>query len=95
MLIRFLQAFSGVTLAPEAHPVEARTPEAWKNSDGPQAKEKVWPRSHLTMFAKVSVPPIAVKCILVLIISIKREDYGLHSRMQILGTPRNKAECRQ
>ncbi|KII89804.1 hypothetical protein PLICRDRAFT_39976 [Plicaturopsis crispa FD-325 SS-3] len=52
MLIRFLQAFSGVTLAPEAHPVEARTPEAWKNSDGPQAKEKVWPRSHLTMFAK-------------------------------------------
>ncbi|KII89791.1 hypothetical protein PLICRDRAFT_39961 [Plicaturopsis crispa FD-325 SS-3] len=52
MLVRLLQAFSGIALAPEAQPVEARTPEAWKNSDGPQAKEKIWPRSHLTMYAK-------------------------------------------
>ncbi|KII89780.1 hypothetical protein PLICRDRAFT_174617 [Plicaturopsis crispa FD-325 SS-3] len=52
MLVRFLQAFSGIALAPEAHPIEDRTPEAWKNSDGPQAKEKIWPRSHLTMYAR-------------------------------------------
>ncbi|KII89790.1 hypothetical protein PLICRDRAFT_565689 [Plicaturopsis crispa FD-325 SS-3] len=51
MLVRLLQAFSGIALAPEAVPVEARTPEAWKTSGGPQAKERVWPRNHLTMYA--------------------------------------------
>ncbi|KII89803.1 hypothetical protein PLICRDRAFT_174635 [Plicaturopsis crispa FD-325 SS-3] len=51
MLVRFFQAFAGVKLTPEAIPVESRPPEEWKASNGPQAKEKVWPRSHLTMYA--------------------------------------------
>ncbi|KII93371.1 hypothetical protein PLICRDRAFT_694556 [Plicaturopsis crispa FD-325 SS-3] len=51
MLVRFFQAFSGVKLAPEAVPVESRPPKEWKASGGPQAREKVWPRSHLTLYA--------------------------------------------
>ncbi|KAF7362664.1 Cytochrome P450 [Mycena venus] len=51
-LVRLLQTFSSVSLAPEAQPPSARPPAAWKTDDksGWKAREKVRPRSHLTLF---------------------------------------------
>ncbi|KAJ7607751.1 cytochrome P450 [Roridomyces roridus] len=51
-LVRLLQNFSSVSLAPEAQPPAARPPAIWAEDDksGWKAKEKIKPRSHLTMF---------------------------------------------
>ncbi|KAJ7239178.1 cytochrome P450 monooxygenase pc-3 [Mycena haematopus] len=51
-LVRLLQTFSGVSLAPDAQPPAARPPASWKTDDksGWKAREKIRPRSHLTMF---------------------------------------------
>ncbi|KAA1476745.1 cytochrome P450 [Dentipellis sp. KUC8613] len=51
MLTRLLQAFSGVALAPDAQPAASHPPRAWAALGGRAAVEKVWPRSHLTMYA--------------------------------------------
>jgi hypothetical protein len=52
MLIRLLQAFKSITVDLDAHP-DARPPAAWANGSNRQAKEKVWLKSHITMFANV------------------------------------------
>ncbi|KAJ7023152.1 cytochrome P450 [Mycena alexandri] len=51
-LVRLLQTFSGVSLAPNAQPPAARPPAVWTTEDksGWKAHEKIRPRSHLTMF---------------------------------------------
>ncbi|KAJ7106613.1 cytochrome P450 [Mycena epipterygia] len=51
-LVRLLQMFSAITLAPDAQPPASRPPAAWKTEDkvGWKATEKVRPRSHLTLF---------------------------------------------
>ncbi|KAJ7677044.1 cytochrome P450 [Mycena polygramma] len=51
-LVRLLQTFSRITLADDAQPPRARPPAAWKTDDksGWKARERVRPRSHLTMF---------------------------------------------
>ncbi|KAJ7454123.1 cytochrome P450 [Mycena latifolia] len=51
-LVRLLQTFSTIALAPEAQPPASRPPAAWKTEDkvGWKAREKVRARSHLTLF---------------------------------------------
>ncbi|TFY78271.1 hypothetical protein EWM64_g5740 [Hericium alpestre] len=52
MLVRLLQAFSGVELAPDAQPAWSHPPKEWKNKGGRAPVEKIWPRSHLTLYSK-------------------------------------------
>lgn len=56
MLIRFMQQFTGVTLDEAAAPPHAKPPAHWKNSVGRKTIERVYPKSHLTMYAQVSDP---------------------------------------
>jgi len=51
MLIRLLQNFDSITLTPDAQPPESRPPESWKAASGTQATEKLWPKSHLTLYS--------------------------------------------
>ena len=56
MLVRLLQAFDRIELAPDAQPKESFPPEEWKEAkEDRQSWEKVWPKSHLTAFVNVSV----------------------------------------
>jgi hypothetical protein len=50
MLIRLLQSFDSFTYVLEAQPPESRPPESWKLGQGTQPKEKIWPKSHITLF---------------------------------------------
>ena len=50
MIIRLLQTFSAIRLAPEAQPSGSLPPSSWDPSLGRNAKEKIWPRAHLTIF---------------------------------------------
>ena len=54
MLIRLLQSFDQVELAPEAQPLDARPPKEWQAAGGRQAVETVIPKTHLTMYSHVS-----------------------------------------
>ena len=57
MIIRLLQAFEDIIWDPEASPQSLPPPE-WAMSDNPRKREeKLWFRSHLTMYAKVSRQP--------------------------------------
>ncbi|KAF7367008.1 Cytochrome P450 [Mycena sanguinolenta] len=53
IIIRTLQAFSKISLAPSAQPPESRVPDVWKTDDpsGWKRNEKIRPKSSLTMFA--------------------------------------------
>jgi len=54
MIIRMLQAFEDILWDPEASPQSVPLSE-WAESDNLRKREeKVWLRSHLTMYAKVS-----------------------------------------
>jgi hypothetical protein len=56
-LIRVLQNFETVTLAPHAQPAWSRPPLSWKspeNSGKRKSKEEFWPKHHLTMYVHVS-----------------------------------------
>ena len=58
MLVRLLQVFDRVDLAPDAQPKEGFPPEEWKEAkEDRQSWEKVWPKSHLTAFVNVSIYP--------------------------------------
>ncbi|KAF7367013.1 Cytochrome P450 [Mycena sanguinolenta] len=52
ILIRILQAFSKIALAPNAQPPQSRVPDEWKTDDpsGWKRNERVRPNSALTMF---------------------------------------------
>ncbi|KAF7323743.1 hypothetical protein MKEN_00595300 [Mycena kentingensis (nom. inval.)] len=49
MIIRLLQIFSGMELAEEAIPPEARVPAEWKHGHGRMRVERFKPKLHLTM----------------------------------------------
>jgi hypothetical protein len=49
-LIRLLQNFSGITLASDT----SQPPPNWAKSAGYRDGEKVWPKSHLTTYVRVS-----------------------------------------
>lgn len=51
MIIRLLQNFSTIKLEPHAQSPSTRPPEWWSQIPGRQSLEKLWPRSHLTMYA--------------------------------------------
>ncbi|KAF8590882.1 cytochrome P450 [Ramaria rubella] len=51
MLIRLLQAFDTITLDSRAQPPDSRPPASWKLASGTQATDKIWPKSHLTLYA--------------------------------------------
>ncbi|KAJ3501438.1 hypothetical protein NMY22_g18926 [Coprinellus aureogranulatus] len=52
-LVRLLQAFSSISLAPEAQPVDSRPPAEWASSpDLRIRREKVKPKTHLTLYVQ-------------------------------------------
>ncbi|KIY44375.1 cytochrome P450 monooxygenase pc-3 [Fistulina hepatica ATCC 64428] len=51
-LVRLLQRFSAISLAPEAQPPEFRPPGDWASAGGRKAKEQVMMGSHLTMYIR-------------------------------------------
>jgi len=50
MVIWFLQQFSSTTLDKEAFSSESFPPAHWANGVGRKAIEKVYPKTHLTMY---------------------------------------------
>ena len=54
-LTRFLQNFSSVSLAPDAQPPSSRPPAEWAGAPGRKGIEKIVAKSHLTLYALVSV----------------------------------------
>jgi len=54
MLIRLLQSFDRVELAPEAQPLDGRPPKEWQTAGGRQAIETIIPKTHLTLYVHVS-----------------------------------------
>jgi len=50
-LVRLLQKFSAIHLAPDAQPPSSRPPPSWAQGAGYKAKEKIWPKTHLTLYA--------------------------------------------
>lgn len=52
-LVRLLQAFDAVALAPAAHPPADRVPPAWRGAPGRKGVERMWPKAHLTLYSKV------------------------------------------
>ena len=51
MIIRLLQAFDTITLMPDAQFPQSRPPATWKEAEGTQATDKVWPKCHLTLYS--------------------------------------------
>ncbi|KAJ7292238.1 cytochrome P450 [Mycena rebaudengoi] len=53
-IVRLLQTFSGVSLDADAQPLDARPPADWATDDktGWKRREKIRPKSHLTMFVQ-------------------------------------------
>ncbi|KAJ7446310.1 cytochrome P450 [Mycena latifolia] len=51
-VVRLLQTFSTIALAPDAQPPASRPPASWQTEDkvGWKAHEKIRPRSHFTMY---------------------------------------------
>ncbi|EJD03501.1 CYP63 cytochrome P450 monooxygenase-like protein [Fomitiporia mediterranea MF3/22] len=53
MLIRLLQAFDNVSLAEDAQPEDSLPPPEWTKAVGERKSvEKLWPKSHLTLYIK-------------------------------------------
>ncbi|EMD35976.1 hypothetical protein CERSUDRAFT_115922 [Gelatoporia subvermispora B] len=51
-LVRLLQQFDSVSLAPDAQPAESLPPPEWKRGKGRQTFEKIWPGAALTAYIK-------------------------------------------
>ncbi|KIJ66961.1 hypothetical protein HYDPIDRAFT_26376 [Hydnomerulius pinastri MD-312] len=51
MLIRLLQNFTSMSLAPEAQTPDSLPPAAWAEAEGRKGTEKFFPKMHLTMYA--------------------------------------------
>lgn len=55
-LIRLLQHFSHMELDLGAQAPDARPPPKWANDEGHRGKEKVFPKTHLTLYVLVRIP---------------------------------------
>lgn len=53
MIIRLLQSFSEITLDSDANPA-SKPPVEWASGEGRRPEEKIWMKTHLTMYAHVS-----------------------------------------
>ncbi|KIY51977.1 cytochrome P450 monooxygenase CYP63 [Fistulina hepatica ATCC 64428] len=51
-LVRLLQRFNAITLAPECQPKGSLPPPEWKHLRGRQSYEAIWPAAALTLFIK-------------------------------------------
>ncbi|RDB21763.1 hypothetical protein Hypma_011093 [Hypsizygus marmoreus] len=51
-LVRLLQKFDRFTLAPEVQPEGSLPPPEWKDRNGRQAIEKIWPSAAMTLYVK-------------------------------------------
>ncbi|KDQ19556.1 hypothetical protein BOTBODRAFT_636486 [Botryobasidium botryosum FD-172 SS1] len=51
-LIRLLQKFDRINLAPEAQPPASLPPPSWANGSGRRPVERVCPKTHLTLYAE-------------------------------------------
>ncbi|CAE6385525.1 unnamed protein product [Rhizoctonia solani] len=49
-LSRLLQRVETFELVPEAYPAVTLPPPEWKNGEGRKVYEKIWPKSHLTIY---------------------------------------------
>ena len=54
IIARIVQAFKSITLDMDSNP-EAKPPVAWATAKGRKAIEKVWVKSHMTIYAKGGV----------------------------------------
>jgi hypothetical protein len=54
MLIRLLQHFDTISLAPDAQAPDTLPPPTWAEAEGRKATEKIFPKIRLTMYAHVS-----------------------------------------
>ncbi|KZT09729.1 cytochrome P450 [Laetiporus sulphureus 93-53] len=50
-LIKLLQHFSAMELVPEAAPQDSQPPREWAGLPGSKGVEKIWPKTHLTLYA--------------------------------------------
>ena len=55
MLVRLLQRFSSIKLRQDAHPESVAPPGVERSPYAVDGCERVWMRSHLTAYAKVSL----------------------------------------
>lgn len=55
-LVRLLQNFSSISLAPNAQPPNSLPPPEWAGAEGRKGIEKIFPKSHLTIYVAVSIP---------------------------------------
>ena len=55
-LIKLLQRFAAMELAPEAAPPGALPPKEWAGAPGRKGKEQFWPKTHLTLYSNVRRP---------------------------------------
>ncbi|KAI0314116.1 hypothetical protein OF83DRAFT_1175051 [Amylostereum chailletii] len=51
MLVRLLQTFTDIKLAPDAQPPASHPPPDWAQRSGRESVEKIRMKSHLTMYA--------------------------------------------
>lgn len=55
-LVKLLQRFSSMELAPEAAPPESLPPAGWAVTGSSRKRiDRFWPKSHLTMYSHVSI----------------------------------------
>lgn len=52
-IVRLLQRFKHLELAPHAQPDGSSPPQSWKSKGGRQAIEKMWPSMAFTLYVKV------------------------------------------
>lgn len=67
-LVRLLQSFSSISLDLDAQPPESHAPEAWKGAEGRKGKDRIHPKSHLTMYSEVCLIVYSVRCVLSILI---------------------------
>lgn len=52
VIIRLLQNFTSIALDTASQPPDSVPPASWAGAPGRKGIEKIWPRSHLTMYSK-------------------------------------------
>ena len=62
-LVRLLQSFDDITLAPDAQPPWSHPPAHWKQGSGRMPIEKILPQTHLTsyIYVRFDIPLLILK----------------------------------
>lgn len=75
MVIRLFQNFSSVSLDRQSQPPGSLPPSDWVNAGGRKSVEEIFPKSHLTMYALVSLRHIVV-VLSINFLNLTRADCG-------------------